>query len=471
MLSLWFSAVGQQRPAEPQRYGPEAQNSGEPDPSELWDGEEELVGRQFFDPTHPEFDPGWEPHLPTVVDADEVTGLMYDDLEPQHPLKGLYDVPDAPQPPTLARATSTTLSVEWFPPRDNGEAILGYSLWAAEAGLPLQPVYDPLRAGEHGEPERRSFVLRGLRPSTGYAVSVCAVNRRGNSDFSEQVRYATTAPAPTVSDAAPLTGPFAGGTRVTVRGGDFAFGSVFKCRLGDSVVQGTLVRPPPARLAAPPRAAAGAADALPSAEANGSAFAWPYFAPADDGAGEVVCYAPASPRRWTRLLNGEVFAASAQHVALGVSVDGVRYVDVHGGFHYHVMPASIEITPATGSLAGGTAVTVTGSFPLARRTRRGAPVGANAGNPAGSDAAAVEFPEAVCSFWGALVRATPLDSGRAADAALDAAVAAAAAAANYTNHSSSPSAPPAPPPRAPPQPELTIAISLWLVKNMLVSYL
>ena len=89
MLSLWFLAVGQQRPAEPQCYGPEA-NSGEPDPSELWDGEEELVGRQFFDPTHPEFDPGWEPHLPTVVDADEVTGLMYDDLEPQHPLKGLY---------------------------------------------------------------------------------------------------------------------------------------------------------------------------------------------------------------------------------------------------------------------------------------------------------------------------------------------------------------------------------------------
>ena len=111
MLSLWFLAVGQQRPAEPQRYGPEAQDHGEPDPSELWDGEEELVGRQFFDPTHPEFDPGWEPHLPTVVDADEVTGLMYDDLEPQHPLKGLYDVPDAPQPPTLARATSTTLSV------------------------------------------------------------------------------------------------------------------------------------------------------------------------------------------------------------------------------------------------------------------------------------------------------------------------------------------------------------------------
>ena len=83
MLSLWFLAVGQQR------YGPEAQSSGEPDPSELWDGEEELVGRQFFDPTHPEFDPGWEPHLPTVVDADEVTGLMYDDLEPQHPHDGV----------------------------------------------------------------------------------------------------------------------------------------------------------------------------------------------------------------------------------------------------------------------------------------------------------------------------------------------------------------------------------------------
>ena len=30
-LSLWFSAVGQQRPAEPQRYGPEAQ-------SEPWPG-------------------------------------------------------------------------------------------------------------------------------------------------------------------------------------------------------------------------------------------------------------------------------------------------------------------------------------------------------------------------------------------------------------------------------------------------
>ena len=180
---------------------------GEPDPSELWDGEEELVGRQFFDPTHPEFDPGWEPHLPTVVDADEVTGLMYDDLEPQHPLKGLYDVPDAPQPPD-ARAAPVDHALGRVVPaarQRRGDprvlAVGGRGGAAAAAGV--RP------AARRRARRARAPQLRAPRAAAvdSYAVSVCAVNRRGNSDFSEQVRYATTAPAPTVSRRRAADGP------------------------------------------------------------------------------------------------------------------------------------------------------------------------------------------------------------------------------------------------------------------------
>ena len=106
------------------------------------------------------------------------------------------------------------------------------------AGGPLRPLYDSL-AQTSEDPMRRNYTARGLWPNTRYAFKVAQTNEVGRSEWSDIAEFMTTPVAPTVSSAVPLAGPRNGGTRVTVRGADLAFGSVYTCKFGETWVPAT----------------------------------------------------------------------------------------------------------------------------------------------------------------------------------------------------------------------------------------
>ena len=101
---------------------------------------------------------------------------VWDGVEPLVPPA----LPGEPAPPFLAHnATATTLALGWSTAADTGAPIVAYALHGAEIGAPLKPIYDPLLAGRPADADARSFVVRGLRPSTRYAFRVRAATDGG----------------------------------------------------------------------------------------------------------------------------------------------------------------------------------------------------------------------------------------------------------------------------------------------------
>ena len=263
----------------------------------------------------------------------------------------------------------------------------------------MRPLHDPFAAGEGSNAEVRNHTARGLWPNTAYAFKVAASNKVGRSEYSEPGEFATGAVTPAVSAAVPLAGPSRGGTRVVLRGADLAFGSVYKCRFGDSVVPATRVESSlPVRAVttlvsqweAPPLRISTAGEA-------GSSIA--------DGRATVACVSPRSPLMVAFSASGEPLQLSAAPVPLSVSPDGGTYTEtsIHFTFYTEAEPASFS--PTSGPLAGGTSIVVTGAFP--RLLFANADAHSDAGSIAEAHAAA-GFPEATCQFAGARVPARVL---------------------------------------------------------------
>ena len=115
-------------------------------------------------------------------------------------------LPEQPHAPT-GIAASTTVTLVWEPPPDGGAPIVAYAISGGLAGGPVRPIYDPLLAGDAGDPYRRELTVRGLQPSTAYAFRLCAVNREGRSAWSEPARFDTKPPLVRVSGVSPMAGP------------------------------------------------------------------------------------------------------------------------------------------------------------------------------------------------------------------------------------------------------------------------
>ena len=107
------------------------------------------------------------------------------------------------KPPALQFASATSIALTWIPPdEDGGSPIIGYALYGGVTGGPIHPLYDPLRAGDVVDPQKRDFTVHGLYPATNYSFQVAVDNERGRSMFSELASFRTTPIVPIVSSAA-----------------------------------------------------------------------------------------------------------------------------------------------------------------------------------------------------------------------------------------------------------------------------
>ena len=264
-------------------------------------------------------------------------------------LSGLPELPHAP----TGLATSTTVALTWEPPPDGGEPIVAYAISGGLLGGPVRPIYDPLLAGDAGDPYRRELTVRGLRPRTAYFFQLCAVNREGRSAWSAPAQFDTKPPLVRVSGISPMAGPRAGGTRLTVSGTDIRFGEIFKCAFGGTVVPATL--------------------SAPSAEARArhaqlDAFVLDVWGFNDTGIDRSVpstleCITPAVPASSHLVGDGAGGGGSVRlwlssyALPLAVSADGSAFSDgIPFSFYDDALPVSV--TPVSGPLGGGTAVTV-----------------------------------------------------------------------------------------------------------------
>ena len=71
-------------------------------------------------------------------------------------------LPEQPHAPT-GLAASTTVTLAWEPPPDGGEPIVAYAISGGLAGGPVRPIYDPLLAGDSGDPFRRELILHRIQ--------------------------------------------------------------------------------------------------------------------------------------------------------------------------------------------------------------------------------------------------------------------------------------------------------------------
>ena len=153
-------------------------------------------------------------HLPKIArlqQHEHKAHVAYGDRTMPKPSIVPPALPGEPAPPFLAHnATATTLALGWSTAADTGAPIVAYALHGAEIGAPLKPIYDPLLAGRPADADARSYVVRGLRPSTRYAFRVRAATDTGWSAFSRAAEFETASPAIRVSAVAPLAGPFSG---------------------------------------------------------------------------------------------------------------------------------------------------------------------------------------------------------------------------------------------------------------------
>ena len=262
--------------------------------------------------------------------------------------------PSRPEPPQLLSSSSTKLSLIWRPPiHDGGTPVSGYILHGAAPGQPWMPVYDPFAASFDPDPGLRNYTVRGLWPGVRYRFKLLAFNAAGRSAFSEPAALATSDASPTVSAALPLAGPLHGGTRVQIRGSDLAFGrTVYLCRFGDDVVPATL-----AEAAMPERSI------LPHYKRT--AMAAPSHV--DDGRGVIECDAPHVRQLvgWTE--DGQPTRLSSRQAPLSIALDGATFIPTGLTYSFHDELNPTTVSPSSGPLAGGTAVTVTGVFPRADR--------------------------------------------------------------------------------------------------------
>ncbi|XP_044590201.1 tyrosine-protein phosphatase Lar isoform X7 [Cotesia glomerata] len=129
-----------------------------------------------------------------------VAGTSVGDGPPSYPItvKTDEDVPGNPQDVTATALNSTTIRVEWKPPRVNDQngVIRGYHVHiqeVAEEGKDL--LNEPIRQDVHEEGVH-AINVTNLQPDTKYYVQVAALTRKGDGDRSLPVHVRTPGGVP-----------------------------------------------------------------------------------------------------------------------------------------------------------------------------------------------------------------------------------------------------------------------------------
>lgn len=209
----------------------------------------------------------------------------------------------------------------------------------------------------------------------------------GNSGATFTVRL----PAPTISAIAPASGPTAGGTTVTITGANFVSGATV--RFGGVVASGIVFNSATSITATAPARAAGAVDVSvtnPDAQVVTRTLGYTYVAPAPTVSSITPATGVTSGGTGVTI-TGSNFASGATVTIGGTAAANVVFVSTTsltavtparpagaaavvvtnpGGlvstgaasFNYTIpVPVISTLTPVSGTIAGGTAITITGS--------------------------------------------------------------------------------------------------------------
>ena len=97
-------------------------------------------------------------------------------------LSFLISVPGEPKKVHVEAVNSTTIYVEWRPPksRERNGIIRGYYVYYVEVGENDDPVVQTERMEDTGDGNRNEAVIVGLKPDTRYHIQVAGYTRKGD---------------------------------------------------------------------------------------------------------------------------------------------------------------------------------------------------------------------------------------------------------------------------------------------------
>ncbi|MGC2230452.1 MAG: IPT/TIG domain-containing protein, partial [Candidatus Acidiferrum sp.] len=237
-----------------------------------------------------------------------------------------------------------------------------------------------------------TFTDTGLPSSTIYNYRVRATDSGGNlSPYSNTVSASTQAPqagVPTVSSVSPTNGPAAGGTAVTITGTNFAAGATVQ--FGSAAATNVVVVSSTSITATTPTGSAGAVTVTVTVNGQSGSLAngFTYVVPptvtgVSPNSGSTAGGTPVTITGTNFVSGATVFfgataatnvvvvsgtqitattpAGSAGAVTVTVTNPGAQSGSLASGFTYVVIPTVSSVSPNNGPVAGGTAVTITGT--------------------------------------------------------------------------------------------------------------
>ena len=91
-------------------------------------------------------------------------------------------VPGEPKKVQVQAVNSTTIYVEWRPPRsrERNGIIRGYYVYFVELGENGEPVAQTEKMEDTGDGNRNEAVIVGLKPDTRYNIQVAGYTRKGD---------------------------------------------------------------------------------------------------------------------------------------------------------------------------------------------------------------------------------------------------------------------------------------------------
>jgi hypothetical protein len=290
----------------------------------------------------------------------------------------------AVDPSASATSTSSEIDLTWSPSTDN-VGVTGYMVERCKGFGCSNFVQIASTIGT-------LFNDTGLTTSTTYSYRVRATDAAGNlSGYSNTVTANTQpaqVPVPTVTSISPSVGPTAGGTSVTITGTNFAAGAAVT--FGSNAATNVVVESGTQITATTPAGSAGAVTVTVTVNGQAGSLTngFTYVVPptvtsvspntgttaggtsvtitgTNFASGATVTFGSNAATNVVVVSGTQITATtpagSAGAVTVTVTNPGVPSGSLASGFTYVVVPTVGSVSPNSGTTAGGTAVTITGT--------------------------------------------------------------------------------------------------------------